>query len=305
MSQYRSYVLPAAIILGLILHKWCALFSFLAPYGIFLILLLNFVAVDLRKLRMTKLDFWIMLFQIVVSISLYYLIRNLTNNELVAQGLLIGILCPVASSVVVISCMLGANREVVTHYTIIGNLMVAIVAPFYFTFIGVHQDLSFWASFWMILKKIGSTIGLPFFVALIFQLAWRKANDWLSKFKNVTFYLWAVLLLIVIGQTIDYIFQNGKGNGLNILFLGICSVITCSVHFAFGKWLGGKYGDRMAGGQLLGQKNTAMGIWMVNTYLNPLASVFLAFYSVWQNVFNSWQLWKKDHQKTTSEQLSA
>ena len=43
---------------------------------------------------------------------------------------------------------------------------------------------------------------------------------------------------------------------------------------------------------LLGQKNTAIGIWMATTYLNPLASLFPALYSVWQNVFNSWQLWR-------------
>ena len=61
--------------------------------------------------------------------------------------------------------------------------------------------------------------------------------------------------------------------------------------------MGGRYGDRMAGGQLLGQKNSAMGIWIANTYLLPLASVFPALYSIWQNVFNSWQLWRKDHKK--------
>lgn len=294
MSKYRSYVLPAAILLGLLLHKWCAILSFITPYAIFLILLLNFVAVDIRKLRMTKLSFWIMLFQIVVSISLYYLFRTVTHNELLAQGLLIGVLCPVASSVVVISCMLGADRETVTEYTIVGNLMVSVIAPFYFTFIGVHQDLSFWTSFLLILKKIGPTIALPFFVALALQLVSKKANDFLAQYKNYTFYIWAFLLLLTLGQTIDFIFIHGKGNGLNILFLGIASVLTCAVHFSFGKWLGQQHGDRMAGGQLLGQKNTAMGIWMANTYLNPLASVFLAFYSVWQNLFNSWQLWRHD-----------
>ena len=58
-----------------------------------------------------------------------------------------------------------------------------------------------------------------------------------------------------------------------------------------------KYGDRMAGGQLLGQKNSAMGIWLANMYLNPLAAVFPALYSVWQNLFNSWQLWMHDRKQ--------
>lgn len=294
MHKLRSYVLPTAILLGLIFHRWCGMLSFLSPYLIFAILFLNFVAVDVRKLRFTRLSMWLLLFQAVVSIACYYLISSIFHNELVAQGVLIGVLCPVASSVVVISCLLGANRETVTEYTILCNLMVSVVAPFYFTFIGVHQDLTFWSSFLLILRKIGPTIALPFFVALLLQLVWKKGNAYLARFTNITFYLWAFLLFLTLGQTIDYIFIHGQGNGINILWLGIASVLACTVHFAVGKWIGRKYGDTMAGGQMLGQKNTAMAIWMANTFLNPLASVFLAFYSVWQNLFNSWQIWRHD-----------
>ena len=51
MDKLRGYVLPIAMVLGLLLHGWCGRVAFLAPYLIFTILLLNFVAVDLRKLR--------------------------------------------------------------------------------------------------------------------------------------------------------------------------------------------------------------------------------------------------------------
>ena len=283
-----------AIILGLLLHSWCSLLAWIVPYFIFIILLLNFVAVDLRKLHISSMNLWLMLFQIVVSIGGYYTIRSVYPNETVAQGILIGILCPVAASVVVIASMLGAKRETTTTYTIVGNLMVAIIAPVYFSLIGSHQDMSFINSFLLILSKISPVIALPFFVVLVLQVFFPKTNHFLSRYKGISFYLWAICLLLTLGQTINFIFIHGKGNENTILALGISSVITCTIHFATGKWLGGKYGDRIAGGQLLGQKNTAMGIWMANTYLNPLASVFLAFYSIWQNLFNSWQLWYQD-----------
>jgi len=300
MHKLRSYVLPVAILLGLLFHRWCGILAFLSPYLIFTILFLNFVAVDIRQLKITRLSVWFLLIQALVSIGSYYLIRGIFHNELVAQGLLIGILCPVAASVVVISCLLGAKRETVTEYTILCNLMVSVVAPFYFTFIGVHQDLPFFTSFLMILKRIGTTIALPFFVALFLQLCWKKGNEMLVRFTGATFYIWAFLLFLTLGQTIDYIFIHGKGNGLNILWLGISSVLVCTLNFAAGKWIGSKYGDTIAGGQMLGQKNTAMAIWMANTYLNPLASVFLAFYSVWQNLFNSWQIWRHDKRQSIS-----
>lgn len=292
MQKYRSYVLPVAIVLGLILHRWCAMFSFLVPYIIFAILLLTFSAVDIKKLRMSWLDVWLMVFQTTVSLGSYWVLKWVGASNVVAEGVLIGVLCPVASSVAVISCMLGANRETVTAYTIIGNLMVAVVAPIYFSFIGNQQDMPFLESFWMILRRVGSVIGLPFFAAWALQAWCPRGHEFLSRHRGKSFYLWAMALLFTLGQTIDFIFLHGEGNWSSIAWLGVASLLFCIVQFGFGRWLGGHYGDKISGGQLLGQKNTAMGIWMANFYLTPLASVFLAFYSVFQNIWNSWQMWR-------------
>ena len=150
MSKYRSYVLPVAILLGLALHRWCALLSPTVPFFIFVILLLNFSAVDIRSLKLTPLCVWIMLFQMVVSVAGYYGTMALSHNTLLAQGVMMGILCPVASSVVVVSCMLGADRATVTEYTIFGNLMAAIFTPLCFSWIGVHQDMGIWISFGLV-----------------------------------------------------------------------------------------------------------------------------------------------------------
>ena len=293
MQRFRPYVLPIAIVLGLLLHKWCAIFSFLVPFIIFAILLLTFTAVDLRKLRFSMLDLWLMLFQIVVSTGGYTLITLLGGSHIVAEGLLIGVLCPVASSVAVIACLLGANRETVTTYTIVGNLMVALVAPVVFSLVGDHPELDIVDSMLLMFTKIGSTLALPFFLAVLLQLLLPKANALLARYNALGFYLWAIALLFTLGQTIDYIFLNGDGNWSSIIWLGGLSLLFCVVQFATGRWLGKKYGDVIGGGQLLGQKNTAFGIWMANTFLSPLSSVFLAFYSVFQNVWNAWQLKNK------------
>ncbi|MBQ0130142.1 MAG: transporter, partial [bacterium] len=64
MNRFRNYVLPTAIVLGLIFHRYCAMFKVIVPYLIFTILLLNFVAVDMKKLKLSMLDFWLVLFQL-------------------------------------------------------------------------------------------------------------------------------------------------------------------------------------------------------------------------------------------------
>lgn len=292
MQNLRPYVLPIAIILGLLLHRWCALFSFLVPFIIFCILLLTFSAVDLRRLRVTAIDLWLMLFQVVVSIGSYLLITLLGGSHIIAEGVLIGVLCPVASSVAVVACMLGANRETVTTYTIVGNLMVALVAPVVFSLVGDHPERGLVDSFLLMLSKIASTLALPFFLAVMMQFMLPKVNNFIARYKGLAFYLWAVALLFTLGQTIDYIFLNGEGLWGSIAWLGALSLVFCVIQFGTGRWLGRRYGDVVGGGQLLGQKNSAMGIWMANTFLTPLSSVFLAFYSIYQNLFNAWQLRK-------------
>lgn len=297
MQRFRSYVLPFAIVVGLFFHHLCGLAKPLVPYFIFSILLLSFSPIKLKNLRFTRLDVWLMLFQIVVSMGLYYLLRWFGVGEIVSQGVLVGIICPVASSVVVIACMLGANRETVTAYTLVGNLMVAIMAPLYFSLLGVHPEIPVWASFLKILGKISPIIVLPFVLAIFTQYCMPKTNAFLVKYKGISFYIWAVTLCITIGQSIDFIFINGSEYTGTYIWLAVSSAIVCAVQFAVGKLIGRNYGDVIAGGQLLGQKNTALGIWLATTYLNPISCIFLACYSVWQNVFNSWQLWRHDHKK--------
>lgn len=293
----RSQILPLAILLAFLFHEWCDYLAVTLPYLIFSILLLNFTSVNIKSLKLihiSKMTIWLLLFQIVVSLGGYYLINYLFDNEIVAQGVLVGVLCPVAASSVVISCILGANRETVTTHVILGNLMVAVVAPIYFSFIGEQQSMPFLESFVLILRRVSPIIALPFFVAMFLQLFAAKVNRFISRFEPYSLHIWAAALTITLGQTISFIIDNWKDNFDNIIILGAISIVFCAIQFGVGKLIGKRYGDVIAGGQMLGQKNVAMGIWMSNIYLNPIASVFLALYSVWQNLFNSWQLHIKE-----------
>lgn len=291
-EKIKPFVLPAAIVLGTLTHSYCGLMAAAMPYVIFAILQLTFCAVDIRSLKPTWMDAWLVAFQVIVSVGGYIVMFALTHNPILSEGLLICVLCPVASSTAVVACQLGADRVRVTTYTMIGNLMVAVVAPIVFSFIGINQSMPFIESFWLILKRIASVLAIPFFLALLLQLFLPKVNGVLARWKGAAFYLWACALLITLGQTIDFIFLHGEGNWGSIGWLAVIALVICIIQFGVGKLLGRHYGDIMAGGQLLGQKNSAMGIWMSNTYLTPLASCVLAFYSIYQNLFNSWQIWK-------------
>lgn len=299
MHKYRSLILPIVIIIGLLFHQYIALAKHVVPILIFLILMFGFSSLDVRKLRLTGLHVWLLIFQIVVSIVGYFLLFPV--NEIIAQGILVGVLSPVAASVVVVACMLGANRETITTYTLLGNVGIAVVAPIYFSFIGTHVNMPFITSFLLILSKITPIIVLPLLVVILLQLFLPKVNGVIIRFQGVSFYLWALALMITISQTIDFIYLHGAGHESVIIWLSVASLIGCVIQFGVGKMIGKKYGDTIAGGQALGQRNTAMAIWMAYTYLNPLASIFPAAYSIWQNLFNSYQLWQHDKREARNQ----
>ena len=70
------------------------------------------------------------------------------------------------------------------------------------------------------------------------------------------------------------------------------ALIVCLVQFGVGRRLGKRYGDEAAGGQALGQKNTVLAIWLAQSFLNPLACIAPTAYIVWQNIVNSYQIYK-------------
>ncbi len=304
MQKYRSYVFPTAIVLGALLHEQCAYFMPLVPYAIFTILLLNFCAVRLRTLRPQPIHIPILLIQAFLPLVLYITLRLLTHNEDVAQSAMISVLCPVASSVVVVAVILGANRETCTMYTVLGNLLTIISAPLYFSYIGTNQSMPLGASLFNVFAKITPVIGIPLLIAILLQIALPRVNKFLARGKNLTFYIWALTLLIVLGNTFHKLITQWDGNWRTLAAVLLTSLLACLAQFLIGKLIGRRYNDSMAAGQLLGQKNTGIGIWMATFYLSPLAAVALAFYSVWQNVFNSLQMWLLDHRSNNENNTS-
>ena len=288
----RSIVLPFAMAVAVICHRYCSMVYFLAPYLVFTMLFMAYTAIDVRKMHISKLDILLLVAQTILVVGCYELLKLCGLAQVLCDSVLVCILTPVAASVVVVSCALGASRETVTTFTIIDNLYIALLAPALFTLMGRGGDMSYWASFWKILCRIAPQIVFPFFAALLTQSLMPKFNGFVVKHKAKSLYVWALTLTIILGKTFSDILQEGQWGIVGIQAL--LSAALCAVLFLVGKWLGAIRKEKLAGGQLLGQKNTSFGIWMAIEYLSPLASVAPALYSVWQNFFNSWQMFQHD-----------
>ena len=294
-SHIRSLVLPVAMAAALLGHSLFARLYPIAPYLVFTILFINYTAIDVRQMRPKRMDLQLMAFQVAFAVACYLAARAaLPAHDALAHGLLVTALTPVAASSVVVSCALGAKRETVTTYTILDNLLIAAAAPVIFAAINHQGAAHILPNIWHIFRRIFPQIVLPFVVALLLQHFLPRANAAVGKAKGATLYVWALALTVVLGKTFhDIVARPSKPWGLMAAMLALC-VAQCATLFWAGKRIGARHGERVAGGQELGQKNTSFGVWMAVEFLNPLSAISLAAYSICQNLFNSWEMYQHD-----------
>ena len=300
MQRLRSWILPIAIVLGLFFHEYIVVLEPALPYLIFVMLYFSFNSLDVRKMRFTMFDFWLLLFQLVVSTAMYFLIRPM--NEVVAQGAFVTVLAPTAAAAMAVSLILGANISMMSTYLIACNLMVAVVAPLSFSLMGTGTEISFWSSFLTILGKVFPLLIAPFFLAVLTRWLLPKVNQAINRHKNMSFYLWSVSLTIVISRAIGLLMSQFEQHKSMFFWMVVVSVFLCFLQFFVGHIIGRHYGDRVAGGQALGQKNTVLAIWMAQSYLNPLCSIVPTLYVIWQNLYNSFQMMQKDKKKNNPQE---
>jgi len=153
-------------------------------------------------------------------------------------------------------------------------------------------------SFLLILSKVFPLLMLPFLAAWAVRAYLPKLHAKLLGFKDLAFYMWAVALAIAIAVTVRSIVHSNVAI-VYLIGIAIASLITCIAQFAIGKKIGGHYNDRIGAGQSLGQKSTVFSIWLGATFLSPVTSMAGGFYSIWHNVYNSYQLYQKRKEDET------
>ncbi len=305
----KNWTLPIAMLIGALGYLVLSNLSFInpvkpyinegiawfTPFLIFAQLLLTFCKVEPRELLPKAWHLWLLSFQafscvVLAGVLLVFPLSDAYRSVL--EGAMVCLICPTATAAAVITGKLGGSSSTLTTYTLLSNLLAAIAVPLVFPLVEPHEGMGFMAAFFKILGKVFPLLLSPFFLALLLRYCFPKVHQSLLKYHGVAFYLWAIALAIVTGQTVRSLVTSSADVSIEIL-VALAGLIACALQFFLGKSIGGAYNDRVSAGQALGQKNTVLAIWMAFTYLNPLSSVAPGSYVIWQNLFNSWQLWKK------------
>lgn len=300
MKSLKSFVLPMAMIIGGAFYEFFDKMAVAIPYFIFTMLLLTFAKLSPRDVRPHRLHVWLLLIQLlggaVVYAALFWI------HPAIGEGAFACVFAPTAMAAAVITGMLGGSVAFLTTYVFLSSIATALTAPFFFSFIGVQVDMPFMESFLTVCGKVMPLLVLPLVMAWFFRFCIPPMHRMVLKIGSVTFYLWAVALTSITGRTVKYIVsQENPEIWVEVAMAGI-GLVICLAQFKGGKYLGSLYGERIAAGQAMGQKNTILAIWLSQLYLNPIASIAPASYVLWQNIVNSYQLYRKNKREKESLQ---
>lgn len=286
--------------------------------------------VDLRLHRWHWLVLLVqMTLTVAIYYGAYALCRHLgagtEETMIICEGLMICFLMPTATAAPIIAGKLGGSIQNLTTFTLLSNIATALVVPALFPLVHSEGQLSLLTEMLLILRRVSPLLLLPFLAAWALRLCydgWQRHNGSDKRFvlartwAQVPFYLWAGTLVILMGD-ITYTLLHASYSWWALVVLLIGSLIACLAQYYIGQWVGwhfpapskGKeYEDvvinpaavpttmagvsRITAGQAFGQKNTTLGIWMCQVFLHPLSAIGPAAYIIWQNAFNSAQLYR-------------
>lgn len=266
--------------------------SFIMPWLIFAQLLLTFCKIDVRELKPKPWHGWLLMIQGLSCALVAGVLFMVPMDELgrgICEGIMVCLICPTATAAAVITGKLGGNAATLTTYTLLSNLLGAVMVPLVFPLVEPHDGLTFWAAFLRILGKVFPLLLAPFLVAQFLKHCLKGIHQWLTRCSGMAFYIWAFALALVMGQTA----RSLMNSDFSAWLVALGGLVACILQFLLGKRLGSMYNDRISAGQALGQKNTVLAIWMASAYLHPLAAIAPGSYVLWQNIINSYQLWKR------------
>ena len=136
-----------------------------------------------------------------------------------------------------------------------------------------------------------SIIFLPLLASLALRWAWPAAATRIQRYSGYSFSLFLFNVFVAAASASH--FARGEGSSALGLFFGIglAVALLCLFQFRLGERIG-RPGRMIDVGLSLGRKNTMFGIWLALTFISPVAALGPMYYILFQNLYNSWQMYR-------------
>lgn len=263
---------------------------------LFLILFFAFSKITLHQMKPRAWHYILIIYQVTVTLLLALYLNYFPNGQftVLIEGIIICVITPTAASASVITGKLGGNESSLTTYIIFSNLTAAVAIPLIFPLFCDIGHKSFIHDCTMILKHISPILVLPLVLTVVIRTISPRLHQYiLRNTKDIGFYMWAFIIVVVSAKTFANIAASNKSS-LEITVMATVGLIITVFQFGMAKGIGHIGHQRISAGQGLGQKNMLFGLWVTLTYLNPTVAIIPGTYILWQNIVNAWQMWYRE-----------
>lgn len=313
LKLIREWMLPGAILLGIglyllyhftpALHSWGPWLHPFVQEGqrvvIAVLLFFQFVKISPHDLRLSRWHLGALLLQLL-SFLLLSVAVALTRGEwrMLLECAMLCMICPTASAAGVVTDRLGGNLSATVTYVVMINVAATFLIPLVIPLVNPSADMPFWVYVGHIARKVFPVLILPGALAWLIRYTAHKLQRTLMRWSSNSFYVWGFGLTFAMILATRALLLSSLGAAAIAGIVAI-SVLCCSVQFRLGWKMGSDASESITAGQALGQKNTGFLIWLGYSYMTPVTSVAGGLYAIWQNLFNSWELYRKERETDT------
>lgn len=272
------------MILGILFYQGYHL-TFLVRYTVMVMLFLAFLNIDFNWKILHRNHLAVLAVQLSLPIAIFYLLRPY-NQDIALACFTIGI-APTAAGAPVMAAFLKTKVEFVTASVILSTPLVALFLPIVLPFmVPVDQPIN-------TLEVLGPTAVLVFVPLILSQLIRKYRKGWLptlNRLKDLPFYLFVFNIYIAAGKATHFIRFESSVSSSVLVLTGLAVALVGLLMFKIGEHLIGRQIYTLESGLALGRKNTMFALWVALTFINPMVALGPIFYILFQNSYNSWQL---------------
>ena len=310
LKLLKDWLLPFSILAGIGLYLLYLFTPALHPLGpvlhamasegqrlvIAVLLFFQFVKISPHQIRLSRWHAGALAVQILSFLLLALAVALLREGpaRMLAECAMLCMICPTASAAGVITDRLGGDLAGTVSYVVMINVAATLLIPLVIPLVNPSATLGFWAYVWHIALKVFPILILPGLAAWVVRYTTHKLQRRLMRWAPNSFYVWGVGLALAMVLSTRALLLSGLGIAPVAGIVGV-SVLCCFVQFYAGRRMGRSRAETLTAGQALGQKNTGFLIWLGYNYMTPVTSVAGGLYAIWQNLFNSWELYRKEH----------
>lgn len=309
----KDWMLPLAMVTGAVLYLVYHFVPALAPLGpvcgriasdlqrlvIAVLLFFQFIKTAPGTMHFRRWHLYAILFQAFIFVGTAFLAVNADSADirLLLECAMICLICPTASAAGVITERLGGRLSDTVTYLLIINVAAALLIPTVIPMVKPAAGIGFWSYVLILAGKIFPLLIVPCLLAWLIRFFFKKLHARLVAWSSNSFYVWGVGLMLAIMLATKALVLSDLSAG-TIFCIVLVSMACTALQFAAGRHFGKRNAeDKITAGQALGQKNTGFLIWLGYSYMTPVTSIAGGLYAIWQNLFNSWELYQKSHKR--------